>query len=90
LIRLSRFRKIIFIKHIFIGSNITKADLIEKIADASGCTKACAGKALEEAIQAITKAVKKGAKFALIDFSTFSLSKRKTRRDLFNRCVKDI
>ena len=56
---------------------MTKADLIEKMAAASGCTKACAGKALDGAIAAITKAVKKGDKVALVGFGTFSLSKRK-------------
>ena len=42
---------------------MTKADLIEKMAAASGCTKACAGKALDGAIEAITKTVKKGTRF---------------------------
>jgi DNA-binding protein HU-beta len=61
------------------GSDMTKADLIEKMAAVSGCTKACAGKALDGAIEAITKAVKKGDKVALVGFGTFSLSKRKAR-----------
>jgi Bacterial DNA-binding protein len=39
---------------------MTKQDLIESMAAASGCTKACAGKALDGAIKTITKAVKKG------------------------------
>ena len=58
---------------------MTKADLIEKMAAASECTKACAGKALEGAIEAITKAVKKGDRVALVGFGTFSVSKRKAR-----------
>ena len=58
---------------------MTKQDLIEKMAAASGCTKACAGKALEGAIEAITKAVKKGDKVSLVGFGTFSLAKRKAR-----------
>ena len=49
---------------------MTKQDLIEKMAAASGCTKACAGKALEGAIEAITKAVKKGDKVSVIVKST--------------------
>jgi DNA-binding protein HU-beta len=49
------------------------------MADASGCTKACAGKALDGVIASITKAVKKGDKVALVGFGTFSLSKRKAR-----------
>ena len=44
---------------------MTKANLIEKMAAASGCTKACAGKALDGAIAAVTKAVKKGDKVSL-------------------------
>jgi DNA-binding protein HU-beta len=65
--------------YLYRGSDMTKADLIEKMAAASGCTKACAGKALDGAIEAITKAVKKGERVALIGFGTFSLSKRKAR-----------
>jgi len=58
------YHKIIFIKHFFIGgSDMTKANLIEKMAAASGCTKACACKALDGAIAAITKAVKRGIRF---------------------------
>lgn len=49
------------------------------MAAASGCTKACAGKALNGTIEAITKAVKKGDKVALVGFGTFSPSKRKAR-----------
>jgi DNA-binding protein HU-beta len=56
-----------------------KADLIEKMAAASGCTKACAGKALDGAIDAITKTLKKGNKVALVGFGTFSVGKRKAR-----------
>jgi DNA-binding protein HU-beta len=58
---------------------MTKQDLIEKMAEATGCTKACAGRALDGAIDAITKAVKKGDKVSLVGFGTFSLSKRKAR-----------
>ncbi len=58
---------------------MTKQDLIEKMAAATGCTKACAGKSLNGAIEAITKAVKKGNRVSLVGFGTFSLSKRKAR-----------
>jgi DNA-binding protein HU-beta len=73
-----RFHTISLIKNYREGF-MTKADLIEKMAAATGCTKACAGKALDGAIEAITKAVKKGDKVALVGFGTFSLSKRKAR-----------
>jgi len=58
---------------------MTKADLIEKMADAADCSKAAAGKALDGAIEAIIKAVKKGDKVSLIGFGTFSFSRRKAR-----------
>jgi len=56
-----------------------KQDLIEKMAEASGCTKTCAARAFEGAAQAIIKAVKKGERVVLVGFGTFSLSKRKAR-----------
>lgn len=56
-----------------------KADLIEKMAGAADCSKAAAGKALDGAIEAIIKAVKKGDKVSLIGFGSFSFSKRKAR-----------
>ncbi len=56
---------------------MTKADLIEKMAAASSCAKACAGKALDGAIEAITKAVKKGDRVALVGFGTFHFQRGK-------------
>ena len=41
--------------------------------------KAAAGKALDGAIKAIVKAVKKGDKVSLVGFGAFSFSKRKAR-----------
>jgi DNA-binding protein HU-beta len=60
-------------------TSMTKAELIEKMAAAADCSKAAAGKALDAAIDAVTKAVKKGDKVSLVGFGTFSLSKRKAR-----------
>jgi len=59
---------------------MTKADLIEKMAAAADISKAAAGKALDGAIEAITKSVKKGDKVALVGFGTFSQTKRKARK----------
>lgn len=59
---------------------MTKADLIDKMAEAADISKAAAGTALAGAIDAITKAVKKGDKVALVGFGTFSQSKRKARK----------
>lgn len=58
---------------------MTKADLIEKIAKDASLSKADAGRALDSAIEAIVKALKKGDKVALVGFGTFSVGKRKAR-----------
>jgi DNA-binding protein HU-beta len=59
---------------------MTKAELIDKMASSAEISKAAAGKALDGAIEAITKAVKKGDKVSLVGFGTFSQSKRKARK----------
>lgn len=59
---------------------MTKAELIDKMAAAGDIAKAAAGKALDGALEAITKAVKKGDKVTLVGFGTFSQSKRKARK----------
>lgn len=64
---------------------MTKHDLIEMMAAATGCTKACAGKALDGAIEAITKAVKKVRPTALKPGSTH---KSIAVASLFPRCSK--
>jgi DNA-binding protein HU-beta len=58
---------------------MNKADLIDRIASASGITKAQAGTAVETGITAITGALKKGERVALVGFGTFSVSQRKAR-----------
>jgi len=57
---------------------MTKADLIEKMAAASGCTRPAPARHLRELLSN-HQAVKKGDKVALVGFGTFSLSKRKAR-----------
>ena len=58
---------------------MTKAELISKIANDSKITKAAAGRALDSAIDGITKALKKGDKVTLVGFGTFSVARRKAR-----------
>lgn len=58
---------------------MNKADLIDRIASASGITKAQAGTSVEAGITAITGALKKGERVALVGFGTFSVSQRKAR-----------
>ena len=59
---------------------MTKADLIEKMAQDADISKAAAEKALKSFIEAVTKTVKKGNKVALVGFGTFSVSKRAARK----------
>ena len=58
---------------------MTKADLIARMADDSGTTKAVAEKALNSFIDAVTEALSKGDKITLVGFGTFSVSERAQR-----------
>ncbi len=58
---------------------MNKTDLIEAISEASGLTKADAGRALEATTSAIAKALKKGDTVSLVGFGTFSVKKRPAR-----------
>ena len=58
---------------------MNKADLIESIANSADLSKASAGRALDAAIEAITKALKKGDTITLVGFGTFSVRHRKAR-----------
>ncbi len=58
---------------------MNKAELIESIADSADLSKASAGRALDAAIEAITKALKKGDTITLVGFGTFSVRHRKAR-----------
>jgi len=58
---------------------MNKADLIDRIAAGAGISKAQAGTAIDTSVDAITAALKKGERVALIGFGTFSVSQRKAR-----------
>ena len=58
---------------------MNKADLIESIANSADLSKASAGRALDAAIESITKALKKGDTITLVGFGTFSVRHRKAR-----------
>jgi DNA-binding protein HU-beta len=58
---------------------MNKAELIESIADSADLSKASAGRALDAAIEAITKALKKGDTITLVGFGTFSVRNRAAR-----------
>jgi len=59
---------------------MTKAELISKIAEDAGITKATAGTALNSFIEGVTKTLKGGDKLTLVGFGTFSVSKRAARK----------
>ena len=58
---------------------MNKAELIDAIVKKAVISRAAASKAVDAAVETITKAVKKGDKVALVGFGTFSMSKRKAR-----------
>jgi len=58
---------------------MNKSELIDTIADAADLSKADAGRALDAAISAVTKALKKGDQVTLVGFGTFSVRKRAAR-----------
>ena len=59
---------------------MTKAELIEAMADGAEISKAAANKALDTMIASITKTLKKNGKVTLVGFGTFSANKRKARK----------
>jgi DNA-binding protein HU-beta len=58
---------------------MNKADLIDAIADSADISKASAGRALDGAITAITRALKKDESVTLVGFGTFIVRKRNAR-----------
>ena len=58
---------------------MNKAELIDAIADSADLSKASASRALDSAIDSITKALKKGDTVTLVGFGTFSVRKRAAR-----------
>ena len=58
---------------------MNKAELIEAVAANADLSKAAAGRALDAALEAITKALKKKDTVTLVGFGTFSVRKRSAR-----------
>lgn len=55
---------------------MTKAELVEFIAENADLTKADAARALEAVIEGVTEGLKKSGKVTLVGFGTFSAKKR--------------
>lgn len=58
---------------------MNKADLIQKVADKTGLTKADTARALEATLETISHALKKEERVALVGFGTFSAKQRLER-----------
>ena len=58
---------------------MTKADLVNAIAEKAGLSKADAEKGLKAFTEAVTKALKAGDKVSLVGFGTFSVGQRAAR-----------
>lgn len=58
---------------------MNKSELIDAIASDADLSKASAGRALDAALEAITKTLKKGGQVSLVGFGTFSVKKRAAR-----------
>ncbi|MEJ2182891.1 MAG: HU family DNA-binding protein [Nitrospirota bacterium] len=59
---------------------MTKAELIDKMADDAEISKASAAKALNAMVDGVVKSVKKGQKVTLVGFGTFAATRRKARK----------
>ncbi|HMU31315.1 MAG TPA: HU family DNA-binding protein [Nitrospira sp.] len=58
---------------------MTKEELIAQMANSAGITKVAATVALEAFTGAVTTSLKKGKRVTLVNFGTFTISKRKAR-----------
>lgn len=58
---------------------MTKAELVQFIAENADLTKAEAGRALDAMVEGVTKGLKDNGKVTLVGFGTFSAKKREAR-----------
>ncbi|MCS6787053.1 MAG: HU family DNA-binding protein [Thiobacillaceae bacterium] len=58
---------------------MNKSELIDAIASSADISKAAAGRALDAAMEAVKKALKKGDMVTLVGFGTFYVGKRAAR-----------
>ena len=58
---------------------MTKAELVEFIAEKADLTKADAGRALDAMVEGVTKGLKEDGKVTLVGFGTFTAKKRDAR-----------
>ena len=58
---------------------MTKAELVEFVAESADLTKADAARALDAVVEGVTKGLKKEGKVTLVGFGTFTAKKRAAR-----------
>jgi DNA-binding protein HU-beta len=58
---------------------MNKAELIDAVAEAADLSKAAASRAVDGALDAVAKSLKKGDTVTLVGFGTFSVRKRAAR-----------
>jgi DNA-binding protein HU-beta len=69
----------VFLCHLSEGDNVNKSELIDAIADSADISKAAAGRALDGAVEAVKKALKKGDMVTLVGFGSFYVGERAAR-----------
>jgi DNA-binding protein HU-beta len=69
---------------------MTKAEIVEKVAEEIKVSKAAAAKAFAVVTDSIAQAIRKGDKVTLIGFGTFSVASRKARKGRNPRTGKEI
>ena len=69
---------------------MTKAEIVEKVAEEIKVSKSAAAKALAVVTDSIAQAIRKGDKVTLIGFGTFSVANRKARKGRNPRTGKEI
>ncbi len=69
---------------------MTKAELIESVANNSNISKADASRAVDSVLSGITDALKNGEKVTLVGFGAFSVTERKARKGRNPRTGEEI
>ena len=69
---------------------MTKAELITKVAQEAGVTKAQAGRCVNAFVEALTEALAKGERTALPELGVFKVVERKTRKGRNPRTGEEI
>ncbi|MGV6859459.1 MAG: HU family DNA-binding protein [bacterium] len=58
---------------------MNKSEFVEKVAEATGFTKADAAKAVDAVVESVTDALKEGESISLVGFGTFAVKRREAR-----------